>query len=154
MKILSILLTLITFNALAFRGRFVIPTENEPLKFYSTFYIQDIDIDPDHLKFTVPPELASDQAYRLKFERNSEGANVLQSYFGTAHCLQMDPKVIKCEVNFNRIYQKALIKSLYKTMDYIQRSTNNIDDLTSLLLVAEAFSGKPQGTLFIEIDTI
>jgi hypothetical protein len=39
-------------------------------------------------------------------------------------------------------------------MDYVQRNTRDIHELTDRLLVAEWFAGNPSGFLFIEIDSI
>lgn len=151
MKILVCLLTLISAYTHAFEGSFTIPNQEPDLSFFSNFKIGDIEITPDHLSFTMPPELASAEAYKVKFERNNPGNNRLNSYFGSAHCLQYDRHTIKCEIIYNSLYQKVLVDNLYKTLNYITSNTDDIYVLSNRLFVAERFSGSPEGVLTIKI---
>ena len=141
------------FNAKAFsfEGTFIVPVENEELLSYSKLRVKDIQISPDYLRITMPSELASTEAYSIKFERNSEGVNTLNSFFGSAHCLQETISIIKCKISFNALYKNVLTRSLWKTMDYIQSTTSNVDDLTNKLLIAEWFSSMPKGILIIDL---
>lgn len=139
-------------KAFSFDGKFIVPIEDQELISYSRFNVHDIEITPDYLRVTMPPELASDEAYSLKFERNNDGINRLNSFFGSAHCLQESDSLIKCRIKYNKLYRKVLIKNLWKTMDYIQYSTSGIEELTNRLLIAEWFAGHPEGILLINLD--
>ncbi len=144
-------LIFISISAHALEGQFIVSTDNDDLDYYSHFPLDTINITPEHLSFKMPPELASDKALEVKFERNNVGNNTLNSYFGSAHCLQQEPKLIKCKVEFNSLFQKVLVENLFNTMDYISNSTNNIEDLTNLLILAETFVQNPKGVLLIRI---
>jgi hypothetical protein len=154
MKNILILLFFFSISAFSHVGKFVVPMENQELASFLKFEIDDVEISPDHLRFTMPPELASDEAYSVKFERNSDGVNTLNSFFGSAHCLQETNQHIRCKIKFNTLYKDVLIKSLWKTMYYIQSNSSGVDELTSRLLVAEWFAGNPTGVLLIDIDTL
>jgi len=154
MKYIATLLLILSFNVFSFTGEFVIPTQDRELEYFSKFFIEDIEISPDSLRLKLPADLASAEAYEIKFERNTNGANVLNSFFGSAHCLQQSETIIKCKIKFNTLLKNVLIKNLWKTMDYIQDSSNSIADLTNRLIVAERFAGSPRGTLLIQIPAV
>jgi hypothetical protein len=154
MKNILILIAFLSAAANAMTGHFIIPIDDPSLVPLSDFRVNNIKISPDSLSFTMPPEIASAVAYEVKFERNDVGVNTLNSYFGRAHCLQADERSIRCKINYNSLYQKVLIENLYKTMDYVQRNTQDIHELTDRLLVAEWFAGNPSGILYIEIGSI
>jgi hypothetical protein len=154
MKTLLILIAFISVAANAMTGHFIVPVDQPSLEPYAEFRVTNIEISANHLSFTMPPEIASDMAYEIKFERNDVGVNTLNSYFGRAHCLQADELEIRCKVRFNSLYQKVLIQNLYKTMNYVQRNTEDINELTERLLLAEWFAGNPIGILYIQIESL
>ncbi len=154
MKNILILIAFLSAAANAMNGHFIVPIDEPALRPLADFNVKNIKISPDSLSFTMPPEIASAFAYEIKFERNDAGVNHLNSYFGRAHCLQADELSIRCKIRFNSLYQKVLIENLYKTMDYVQRNTQDIHELTDRFLVAEWFAGNPTGILFIAIDSL
>jgi len=130
---------------------YTVPTSNQQLFSFSNFPLRDVEITPSHLSFKLPTEISSPAVYKVTFERSKEDSNIFNSYFGQAHCLQNTKKTIRCDIQYNSLYQEFLQENLPLTKDFLRVMNISQEKRESLLILAEKFSGDPIGFLTIEI---
>lgn len=150
---LLLLLTNMTFAAdpLNLSGTYVVPVTDDTLKQYSQTEVGNINFEMDSFSFTLPSEIASENAEAVKFVRDMSDPNTFRSVFGMATCLQNTMTTVSCSVEYNRIYGHFLEQNLGKTEEFLKAQNLPAAELEGRLNVALLFSGNPIGFLIINL---
>lgn len=140
-----------SLNSVAFTATYEIPTDVEEEKPFAISRVDQVNFTAESLTFKLPPEVASEDALVVKFERDENNPNQFNSAFGSAKCLQEGFMQVRCEVRYNKVYSNFLKSMLPSTLDHIDNLPLPLDEIAIRKDLVRRFSGDPIGFLVIDL---
>ena len=147
----SLILSFLCLNAVAFTGVYEIPTDNPAEQPFAVNTVEEVNFTTRSLSFKLPPEIASESALMVTFERDENVPNNFNSAFGTSKCLQQSFTQVRCEVRYNKVYSDFLKSVLPDTLDHLDELGLPVDEVFVRKDLVRRFVGDPIGFLIIDL---